>query len=159
MDSVEEFLAHAIEIEQEAVLRFGQLADAMFAQGNKEVGRLFRQLAHYSQLHLADARERSGYRQLPTLASDEFRWPDIESPEAAAIWAADPMLGREQALEIALAAEQAGLSYYSDIMRSTADPEIRAFAKEFSEEEAQHVAELQRWIALHRAGKPLPTDA
>lgn len=69
------------------------------------------------------------------------------------------MLGREQALEIALAAEQAGLSYYSDIMRSTADPEIRAFAKEFSEEEAQHVAELQRWIALHRAGKPLPTDA
>lgn len=158
MDSVEEFLAHAIQIEQEAALRFGQLADAMHAQGNKEVGRLFRQLADYSQLHLADARERAGFRKLPDMGAGEFRWPDIESPEAAAIWAADPLLGREQALEVALEAEQAGLDYYSDVMNSTTDAEIRAFAKEFSEEEAGHVAELKRWIELHRAGKQLPTD-
>lgn len=158
MDTVEEFLAHAIQIEQEAALRFAQLADAMHAQGNKEVGRLFRQLADYSQLHLADARERAGFRQLPQMSAAEFLWPDIESPEAAAIWAADPLLGREQALQVALEAEQAGLDYYAEVMRTTTDPEIRAFAKEFSEEEAQHVAELQRWIALHQAGKPLPTD-
>jgi rubrerythrin len=158
MDTVEEFLAHAIQLEQEAALRFAQLADAMHTQGNKEVGRLFRQLADYSLLHLADARERAGYRQLPELSATEFSWPDIESPEAAAIWAADPLLGREQALEVALEAEQAGLDYYSDVMNTTTDPEIRAFAKEFSEEEAGHVAELQRWIELHRAGKPLPTD-
>ena len=44
MESVEAFLAHAIRIEQEAALRFGQLADAMTTQGNREVGRLFRQL-------------------------------------------------------------------------------------------------------------------
>ena len=29
MESVEEFLAYAIKLEQEAALRFGQLADAM----------------------------------------------------------------------------------------------------------------------------------
>ena len=45
METVEAFLAHAIRIEQEAALRFGQLADAMNTQGNREVGRLFRQLA------------------------------------------------------------------------------------------------------------------
>ena len=101
---------------------------------------------------------RAGYRQLPELSATEFSWPDIESPEAAAIWAADPLLGREQALEVALEAEQAGLDYYTDVMNATSDPEIRAFAKEFSEEEAGHVAELKRWIELHRAGKPLPTD-
>jgi hypothetical protein len=32
------------------------------------------------------------------------------------------------------------------------------FAQEFTEEESQHVAELQRWLKLHRAGKPLPAD-
>lgn len=158
METVEEFLAHAIQLEQEAALRFAQLADAMHTQGNKEVGRLFRQLADYSLLHLSDARERAGYRQLPEMTEAEFSWPDIESPEAAAIWAADPLLGREQALQVALEAEQAGLDYYAEVMNTTTDPEIRAFAKEFSEEEAQHVAELQRWIALHREGKPLPTD-
>lgn len=158
MESVEEFLAHAIRIEQEAALRFGQLADAMTTQGNREVGRLFRQLADYSQLHLADARERAGYRDVPQLRPEDCTWPDIESPEAAAIWAADPMLGREQALQVALEAEQGGLDYYSDVMKNTIDPELRALAKEFADEEAGHVAELKRWIELHREGKPLPTD-
>lgn len=158
MDSVEEFLVHAIRLEQEAALRFGQLADAMHTQGNREVGRLFRQLADYSKLHLADARERAGYRDLPELRPEDYAWPDIESPEAAAIWAADPMLGREQALEVALEAEQAGMDYYSHVMKNTIDPELRALAKEFADEEAGHVAELKRWIELHRAGKPLPTD-
>ncbi|MGM9428825.1 ferritin-like domain-containing protein [Hydrogenophaga sp. MI9] len=158
MNSVEEFLVHAIRLEQEAALRFGQLADAMLTQGNREVGRLFRQLADYSKLHLADARERAGYRDLPPLRPEDYSWPDIESPEAAAIWAADPMLGREQALEVALEAEQAGMDYYSNVMKSTIDPELRALAKEFADEEAGHVAELKRWIELHREGKPLPSD-
>lgn len=158
MNSVEEFLVHAIRLEQEAALRFGQLADAMHTQGNREVGRLFRQLAEYSKLHLADARERAGYRDLPPLRPEDYTWPDIESPEAAAIWAADPMLGREQALEVALEAEQAGMDYYSNVMKNTIDPELRALAKEFADEEAGHVAELKRWIELHREGKPLPTD-
>jgi rubrerythrin len=158
MDSVEEFLVHAIRLEQEAALRFGQLADAMNTQGNREVGRLFRQLADYSKLHLADARERAGYRDLPPLRPEDYAWPDIESPEAAAIWAADPMLGREQALEVALEAEQAGMDYYSNVMKNTIDPELRALAKEFADEEAGHVAELKRWIELHREGKPLPSD-
>ena len=45
MDSVEEFLAHTIQLENEAALRFGQLADAMRTAGNTEVAQLFRQLA------------------------------------------------------------------------------------------------------------------
>ena len=36
MDSVEKFLTHAITLEQEAALRFGQLADAMANAGNTE---------------------------------------------------------------------------------------------------------------------------
>ncbi len=158
MKNVEEFLAHTIQLESESALRFGQLADAMTTAGNREVGRLFRRLASYSLLHLGDARERSGFRDLPVMAASDYHWPDIESPESAAIWAADPFIGREQALQVALDAEQAGLNFYNDILQTTADPEIRVLAKEFVKEEAEHVAELQRWMQLHLSGGKLPTE-
>jgi len=148
MQTVEEFLAYAIRLEQEAALRFGQLADAMATAGNREVMKLFRRLSEYSRLHLTDARARAGFRELPELKSADFDWPDIESPEAAAIWAADPLIGREQALQVALQAEKAGLAYYQTVLDSTKDPEIKALAQEFVAEETLHVAELQRWIAL-----------
>ena len=158
MKSVESFLAHTIQLEQEAARRFEQLADAMLTNGNREAGKLFKQLAHFSRLHLADAQARAGFRDVPKPGTMDFSWPDIESPETAAIWAADPFIGREQALEVALDAESAGLAFYQGVLDQTTDPEIRRFATEFVAEEAQHVAELKRWLQLHRDGKPLPLD-
>ena len=151
MQSVEEFLAYAIKLEQEAALRFGQLADAMEAAGNREVGKLFRRLATASRAHLNEARARSGFRDIPDIESNEYIWPNLESPETAAIWAADPLIGREQALEIALAAETAGLDYYKNILDTTADPEIKILAKQFIEEESGHVAALEKSIVLFKA--------
>ena len=156
MQTVEEFLAYSIHLEQEAASRFGELADAMQEAGNREVAKLFRQLSDYSKLHLADARARSGYREIPEIASQDLIWPDLESPECAAIWGADPLIGRGEALEIALAAELAGHDYYKSVLDTTEDPEIKALAREFVIEEAEHVAELRKWIAAHKAGQALP---
>ena len=158
MNSVEEFLAYAIHLEKEAADRFGELADAMESAGNREVGTLFRRLSHYSTLHLADARARSGFREMPEIEPEDFVWPDLESPERAAIWAADPLIGREEALEIALAAEQAGLGFYQSVLDSTDDPEIMVLAREFVKEESDHVAELKKWIAAHQSGGLLSAD-
>jgi rubrerythrin len=158
MQSIEEFLAYAIHLEREAADRFGELADAMTTYGNAEVGKLFRRLSDYSRLHLAEAQARAGYRDIPELKPHEFDWPDMESPETAAIWAADPFIGREQALHIALAAEAAGLAYYQSICDTTTDADIKHLAKEFVEEESAHVAELEKWIAYHKAGRKLPVD-
>ena len=158
MNTVEEFLAYAVKLEEEAALRFGELADAMVSCGNSEVGKLFRRLSDYSRMHLADARSRAAFRDIPTKAPSEFEWPDVESPETAAIWAADPFIGRDQALEIARDAEMASLNYYKTIFETTSDPEIRVLAKEFYEEETEHVREIQKWIAACADGKRLPTD-
>jgi rubrerythrin len=158
MDTVEEFLAYAINLESEAAARFGQLADAMEACGNREVGKLFRRLSDYSRLHLADAHARSGFRDIPKMTPGEFIWPGLESPETAAIWAADPFMGREEALEIALDAETASHDYYQSVLDTTSDPEIKVLAKEFAEEESEHVAELQKWIAAHKSRQPWPAD-
>jgi rubrerythrin len=155
---VEEFLAHAIQLESEAAMRFGQLADAMTTNGNAKVGKLFRRLSDYSRLHLSDARARAGFRDAPALRPDEFVWPDLESPESAAIWGADPFIGREEALNIALQAELASLDYYQSIHDTTDDPETKILAKEFVEEERDHVSELRKWIAAHKVGESLPSE-
>ena len=59
---------------------------------------------------------------------------------------------------MALEAETAGLNFYQDVLQATGDPEIKLLAKEFVEEEAEHVAELKRWIQLHLIGAKLPTQ-
>ncbi|MGE4172156.1 MAG: ferritin family protein [Methylocystis sp.] len=158
MKSVEEFLAYAINLELEAATRYGQLADAMESCGNHEVSELFRRLADYSRLHLAEARARGGFRDIPKMSPGDFVWPGLESPETAAIWAADPVIGREQALEIALDAETAGLDYYKQVLDATTDPEVKILAKEFVAEERAHVAELKKWIAANKAGQTPTVD-
>lgn len=158
METVETFLAYAIQLEREAADRFGQLADAMYACGNWKVGKLFRRLSDYSRLHLADAQARAGFRDMPEMTVADYRWPDLESPETAAIWAADPFIGREEALHIALDAERAGYAYYKKVLDTTDDPEIKILAQEFVDEERGHVMELEKWIAAHKAGKPLAVD-
>ena len=158
MDTVEEFLAYAVKLEEEAALRFGELSDVMQTCGNGDVAKLFRRLSDYSRLHLADARARASFRDLPELKAEDYAWPDLESPETAGIWAADPLIGRGQALEIAREAEQASLDYYKSVFETTQDPEIRVLAKEFFEEESEHVREINKWIAAHADGQSLPID-
>ena len=155
METIERFLAYAVKVEEEAALRFGQLADAMRSCGNTDAAKLFGRLSDYSRMHLKDARARSGFRDIPVLTPADYVWPDLESPETAAIWAADPFIGRDQALEVALAAETASFEYYTRLRDTTDDPEIRIMASEFADEEAEHVAELKKWIGVHEAGGAL----
>lgn len=151
MKSVEEFLVYAARLEQEAALRFDELADAAASFENSEVSDFFRQMAEYSRMHLEEARKRGGFRDLPEIAPGAFDWPQLESPEAAAIWAADPQMDVSMALQVALDAETNGLAFYRSVLDSSDDPEIKAMAAEFVEEEAEHVAAIKRWIARNAA--------
>lgn len=147
MNSVEEFLVYAARLEQEAALRFDELADAAGSFANREVAEFFRQMAHFSRLHLDEAKKRGGFHDLPEMNPGQFQWPDAESPEATAIWGADPNMDVHQAMDLALEAEKRGLAFYADVLAATSDPEIKAMAAEFVEEEAEHVVAIERWIA------------
>ena len=158
MQSVEEFLAYAVKLEEEAALRFGELADAMQSCGNRDVGKLFRRLSDYSRLHLADAKARTGYRDIPDLKPGEFDWPDFESPESGRD------LGRRSLYRPRTGARNCARRRTGEFLIITggfsipADPEIRVLAKEFAEEETGHVAEIEKWIVAHKLGAPLPVD-
>jgi rubrerythrin len=146
MEDITLFLAHAVELEREAARRYEELADSMRTDGNAEVEIFFRKMAVFSRKHLALAVERGGFRTLPALAPDDYQWPDGISPEQFDWIGVDSLISTNYALELALDGERRGHAFYADIAATTSDPEVRAMAKEFTEEEAEHVAELEKWI-------------
>ena len=148
---VAEFLAHAIKLEEDAALRFADLSEGMRTYGNTEIAEFFGKLAHFSRLHLAEARKRSAFHDLPVLGPDDYQWPDEESPEATSMEGSHYLMSPEYALQLALQSEQSGLRFYADVAATTKDPEIRHMAEEFASEEAEHVAELEKWIARQNA--------
>jgi rubrerythrin len=148
MNDVEKFLAHAIQLEREAARRYEELSAAMGTEGNRELKAFFGRMAHYSRLHLKQAAERGGFRELPELAPEEFEWPDGVSPETAGWAGVDAQMSPRAALELALNGERSGHAYYAAVAAmATADAELRGIAAEFASEEAEHVRELEKLIA------------
>ncbi len=147
MNDVERFLAHAIQLEREAARRYEELSAAMGTEGNRELKAFFGRMAHFSRLHLAQAAERGGFRELPVLQPDEFEWPDGTSPETAGWAGVDALMSPRAALDLALAGERSGHAYYAAMAATTTDAELRDIASEFASEEAEHVRELEKLIA------------
>lgn len=147
MKTVEFFLAHAVQLERDAARRYEELAAAMGTEGNRELVVFFTRMAHYSRLHLADAMARGGFRTLTPLAPHEFEWPEGTSPETAAWAGVDAQMGAREALQLALDGERRGLAYYAGIAASCSDAELRGLATQFADEEAEHVRELEKWLA------------
>jgi rubrerythrin/ferredoxin len=144
--SVEEFHGFAVKVEEDAALHFDKLSAAMKACGNLEVAGLFAQLASFSRLHLAEARKRAAAHGPDTEIPPDYAWPDHETPERTELWAGDPTLSRLDALRAALVGERRGYEFYYSVAGTTKDPGIKAAAKEFYQEEAEHVQVLEAWI-------------
>jgi len=157
MNDVAEFLAYAIKLEEDAASRFSDLAESMKTYGNREVAEFFGKMAHFSRLHLAEARKRAGFHKLPDMKPEDYVWPDDESPEATSMEGSHYLMSDEYALQLALDSEERGFAFYDNVARTTHDPEIRMMAEEFAVEEAEHVAELKKWVARYGAPTPIST--
>ncbi|MBQ0945845.1 rubrerythrin [Ideonella sp. 4Y16] len=148
---VNTFLAHAIQLEREAARRYEELSAALATEGNADLKAFFALMAKYSRLHLADAMARGGFREIPVIAPQDFQWPDGVSPEVADWAGVDALLDAPAALALAMDSERRGHAWYAAVAASTIDPELRALAAEFAEEEADHLRQLQALIAAHVA--------
>lgn len=148
---VETFLAHAIQLEREAARRYEELAAAMGGDGNADLRAFFALMARYSRLHLAEAMARGGFREVPEIAPQDFVWPDGVSPEVADWAGVDALLDAHGALQLALDSERRGHAWYAAIAATTLDPELRALAAEFADEEADHLRQLEVLMQVHPA--------
>lgn len=126
--TVDEFLGYAVKVEEDAAIHFDELAAMMEACGNQEVARLFRQLASFSRLHLAEAKKRAGSLDLSKVIPPDYVWPNHATPERTEIWAADPSLSRLDGLKAALQGERRGYEFYRAVVAKTKSPEIEVYA-------------------------------
>jgi rubrerythrin len=141
-----EFLAHAVALEQEAADRYLELADMMEAHRNDAVSEVFRSMTRFSQMHCDSIKVRIGAIELPRLKSWEYRWRS--PPEVGGEEGFDYLIEPYNALKYARANELRAMQYYRSVGEESADAEVRRLAAEFAYEETEHVAALDKWIAL-----------
>jgi hypothetical protein len=130
----------------------------MTACGNADVAALFSQLAGYSRLHLEEAKAKCSRRDVALSLPSSSAWPDNATPEKTTLWSGDVDLSRLGALKAALQGERRGYEFYYAIAGTTTDADIRAVAREFVREEAEHVEKLKQWIEQEEAALRTKAD-
>lgn len=148
MNSVLEFLAHAVVLEEEAADRYDELATAMTADHNEPVATLFREMSRVTRIHLSEMVGRARKAgDLPDLKPWEYKWPGGESPGARGLdQESDHTLTPNDALRLALTAEQMVFAFYAKVAATSEVPEVRKLAQTFADEETGHVTEIERWL-------------
>jgi rubrerythrin len=149
MHDIGELLAHALELEHEAALRYQQLADSLALHHNHTVATLFRQLAVHSEAIAANVGERARGVALPRIAPWAFKWNCPDSPKAADCL--DERIGYQmsavQALGLALHNETRGHAFYAGIAAAAADAEVRLLAAELAADQREHLNWLRARLA------------
>lgn len=141
--SVEEFYAHALAIEHEAVERYNEFK-AWFEDRSEDVlAGLCRNLAELEARHLRDVERACVGLALPPIDASRYRWLEGGSPEAPARELFYRVAEPRHLLEIALDAERKALSFFEWVERTASEPHVRALAREMAAEEEEHV----RWAA------------
>ena len=153
-DTTEEFLAHAVALESEVADRYETMAHAMEVHNNTAVAELFHRLAQASEKHAEEMRKRAHGRALPKMAPWEYRWGDSAAPESPAMRHMHYLMTPYHALELARAAELRAQGYYADVAAQSTNPDVRAMAAEFADEEAEHVDLINVWMS--RLPEPEP---
>jgi rubrerythrin len=141
--AVEEFYAHAIAIEREAMERYAEFEEWFRDRGEEVLAGLCANLAQMEAGHLRELERACRGMTLPAIGAGEHRWMGSASPEAPARELFYRMAQPRHLLEVALQAECNALSFFEWIARDTTDPSVRALAEELAGEERQHV----RWAA------------
>ena len=145
--TLEAFMAQALVMENEAVERYTDFADAMETHNNPEVAAMFRTMAGYETKHAQQIMEQMGWTETPAVAPDSYAWSGFDAPEAAPIDSVHYLMQPWHALQLALASEQRAEAFFAALADAATSDEVRKAALELKAEEAEHVALVQAWLA------------
>ena len=144
--SVDQLLAHAKEVENEAVERYDELAGQMEVHNNPRVSKLFRAMARIEQNQADRLNVMADGRQLPGINPTDFKWPELEAPESVPIGEGRYDMNEHEALKLALECEERAWAFFSSITAHSPDKGVKAMALQFADEERHHMTLIQAWI-------------
>lgn len=145
IETLEDLLAHAIALENEAVERYDEIADNMDVHNNPQVAGLFRRLAGYGRKHAEEMENRAVHMALPHIAPWDFLWQSADSPEAAEVGETHYLMTPYHVVELAHRVEMTAHTFYQGVAETSTNPAVKILAREFAAEEAEHVALLEEW--------------
>ena len=158
INTLPELLAHALAMETEAAERYGELADQMESHRKAGVAAIFRRLEKAEKEHLGDLTEMCSKVELPHIAPWDFKWNHSESPEAIDFTKVHYQLSVREAILLAFEHERKAAEFYAGIALTTTDTEVQKLARQFAEEEQQHIGWLEAWLAECGPGDAQATE-
>jgi len=144
--TLEEFMALALAMENEAVERYSEFADAMETHNNLEVAAMFRKMAGYEAKHAAQIMFQMNWTEAPPVPAGAMSWPGYEAPETVPSGDVHYLMQPWHALQLALAAEERAERFFAQIVSMATTDSVRRAARELQAEEAEHVALVKEWL-------------
>ena len=152
INTIPRFYAHAIAIEHEAAERYMEFAEHMKDHA-RDAAVLFERLAHDGFNHARQLVSRTNEVRLPSLRPGAHAWLDKGTPLAAAHEWVFRLLSPRDALTVAMHAEQRAKRFFAHVAQTTCDQGVKALAKDFLQEEGEHIARMKR--ALRKLPNPV----
>ena len=143
VQTVPELLAHALAMETEAAERYGELADQMETHRRTAVAAIFRRLENAEKKHLVNLAEMCKGVALPHYAPWDFKWRSNEGPETIDIGRVHYHLSVREAILLALEHERKATQFYADIADTAQAADVIELAREFADEEREHIGWLE----------------
>ena len=140
-------MSQALAMEREAVARYQELADIMATHNNTEVAALFREMAGYEQHHVDHILADMGWTDDVIAPRNSTMWALDDAPESVAFDEVHYLMHPWHALKLALAAEQRAQAFFEQLVRDAPTEPIRRAAEDMRDEEAEHVALVEKWLA------------
>jgi rubrerythrin len=150
--SIDQLMAYAYALEQEASERYAEFADAMEAHNNREVAELFRKLARIEQRHAEQVLDEMGWVSPPEAPHGGYKWEGFEAPETGDVTELHYLMQPYHALQIALHNEKRAYVFFGSLVKQARNAKVKKAAQEMEQEEAEHVRLIEEW--LKRTPKP-----
>ena len=136
------FLAHALELEAEAMTRYEELAQALRVHNNPDAADFFSGMAVEASRHLSEVEGLIGEEELPNIPPWEFDWK-ADAPESASYESLHYRISMREALLLALENERSAQRFYAGYAATCRNPQTSALAQEFADEESEHARLLE----------------
>jgi rubrerythrin len=137
--TLNEFMALALAMENEAAERYAEFADAMEMHNNLEVAALFRRMAEIEGKHAAQIMAEMGWTEAPALPPGKATWEGFEAPETTPGDEVHYLMQPWHALQLALQNEERAERFFGKLARAATVATVKKAARELEAEEREHV--------------------